>query len=244
MKKFGLIGKSISYSFSRKYFSEKFEKEGLEGFTYENVDLENLDSISEIFKNGGFSGMNVTIPYKQDIMPKLDEVDGDAAEIGAVNTISIINGKTKGYNTDSIGFKNSIKPFFEPHHSKALIFGSGGASKAVAHVLKQLGVNYFKVSRNPNAKDEISYSDLTVEAIANYPFLINCTPIGTHPNVDSKLDIPYQGIGPKHLIYDLVYNPSVTAFMKEGLDRGATAVNGLSMLQQQAEKAWEIWNNN
>lgn len=243
MHEFGLIGRNISYSFSEGFFTEKFKKEEINNSSYSTFDLQNISELKTLLASKpNLKGLNVTIPYKEDVLEYIDELDESAAYIKAVNTIKIIDGKLIGFNTDTFGFKTSIKPFFEPQHRKALILGTGGAAKAIAFILEQLDVDYFFVSRNPKSEKEVSYSDLTKEAINNYPFIINCSPIGTFPNITDAPNIPYEGITDKHLLYDLVYNPAETQFLKNGKAKGAVTVNGLSMLQHQAEEAWRIWN--
>jgi len=243
MREFGLIGRNISYSFSEGYFSNKFKELGITDCSYSTFDLNEISQLKDLLKSKpNLKGFNITIPYKEDVLDFLDEVDESAKLINAVNTVKIEEGKLIGFNTDTFGFRTSIKPFFEPQHRKALILGTGGAAKAIAFVLEQLGVDYFYVSRNPKAEKEISYSDLTKEAITNFPFIINCSPVGTFPDVDKCPDIPYDGITSSHLLYDLVYNPEETLFLKNGKEHGASTVNGLSMLHHQAEEAWRIWN--
>lgn len=242
MRSFGLIGRNISYSFSAGYFSEKFQKEGISDCSYENFDLQDISEFPKLIKSKpNLIGLNVTIPYKEQVIPYLDGLHETAAEIGAVNTIKITSeGKLTGYNTDYYGFQKSIGPFLKPAHSQALILGTGGASKAVAYALKNLNINYLYVSRNA-IKNGLTYSDLTQGIIGSHLLIINCTPLGTFPNVENKPDIPYQFLTPNHLLYDLIYNPSETAFLKMGREKGATICNGLDMLVHQAEKAWEIW---
>lgn len=244
MKKIvGLIGKNISYSFSIKYFSEKFKNENL-SFEYKNFDLETITDLPEILSLyiDNLAGLNVTIPYKEKVFTYLDEIDNEATKIGAVNTIKIVDKYyLKGYNTDVYGFENSLLPLVKEHHKKALIFGSGGASKAIKFVLEKLQIPFQVVSRSPT-KEQISYQEVTEEVIANHPILINCTPVGTYPNINESITIPYQAITKNHLLYDLIYNPNETAFLKQGKLQGATIKNGLEMLELQAEKSWEIWN--
>ena len=243
MNKLGLLGKNISYSFSRNYFKEKFENENITDTTYVNFDLENIDLFPSIIKNTeNIKGMNVTIPYKEAVMPFLDKINKKAKAIGAVNTIRVTKkGKLIGYNTDCYGFKNTIKPFIKPHHKKALILGTGGASKAVAFSLKELGIDYKYVSRKQGDGITFTYSDLTEDIINNHHIIVNCTPLGTFPDVDVCADIPYNGITNKHILFDLIYNPSETKFLKQGKDNGAITINGLNMLKLQAEKSWSIW---
>lgn len=238
MKTYGLIGKNISYSFSRKYFKNKFKNEGVSNSQYINFDIDNLSELNNIFNINNY-GFNVTIPYKETIIPYLDSLDFHAEKIGAVNTIKIENGKKIGFNTDWIGFKKSIEPLLKSHHTKALILGTGGASKAVMYALDQLKIEYLIVSRN----GKTTYEDLSEEIIQNHTIIINCTPVGTFPNVDSAPVIPYNFITNNHLAYDLIYNPSETIFLKKCKEKGAVIKNGLEMLEIQAEESWEIWNS-
>lgn len=241
MKTYGLLGKNISYSFSKNYFGEKFEKEQLDN-KYINFDLPTISEFENIIKNPDIKGINVTIPYKQQVLQYLDEIDNVAKEIGAVNVIKINkNGTLKGFNSDYYGFKNSLLPLLKPHHKKALILGTGGASKAIAYALQSLGIQYNFVSRNPD-NGELTYKDLDEDIIRAYKIIINCTPLGTHPDVQNYPDIPYDHLTDSHILYDLIYNPSETTFMKKGKDKGSTIINGLQMLVLQAEKSWEIWN--
>lgn len=243
MVRFGLIGKDISYSFSRGYFSKKFSNLGLASHSYENFDLSKIDQFKDVMAhNNNIKGFNVTIPYKEQIMSFLSEIDPEAQEIGAVNTIKIENHKTIGFNTDVYGFQKSLEPHLEKHHTKALILGTGGASKAVAFVLKKLGIQYKFVSRNPT-QDQLNYTDLNKEVLSQYTVIINCTPLGTFPNINDKPAIPYNFITPKHLLYDLIYNPEKTAFLLAGEGMGSKISNGSDMLELQAEKSWEIWNS-
>lgn len=242
---FGLVGRNISYSFSKGYFADKFEKLNLSDHQYVNFDIESIEDFPKIIHEFKFClrGLNVTIPYKQDVFLHLDKVHKVARKIGAVNTIRVTKkGNLKGYNTDVVGFQRSIEPLLKEHHKKALILGTGGASKAVAYALKQLEIDYLKVSRHPRKKKEISYTDLTEEVLRDHTVIINCTPLGTFPKVDRKPDIPYQHITEQHLLYDLIYNPDVTAFLASGKEKGAQVKNGLEMLELQAEESWKIWN--
>ena len=243
--KFGLIGKNISYSFSRKYFTEKFQKLGLKTYEYKNYDLPEIEEFPFVIyqREDDFKGFSVTIPYKQSIIKYLDETDGDAREIGAVNTIKITNdNRLIGYNTDVYGFQKSIEPLLKNHHNKALILGTGGASKAVAYALSKLNIAYEFVSRNVS-ENSFLYSMLTEQIIEEYTIIINCTPLGTHPNIENSPNIPYQFITNKHLLFDLIYNPSESKFLQEGKKQGASIKNGLEMLELQAEKSWKIWNS-
>jgi len=242
MSKFGLLGKNISYSFSKSYFEEKFTILDLP-HTYVNFDMNSISEFPSILKNNpDLVGLNVTIPYKEQIIPFLDEISEKAKDIGAVNTIAISkSGHLKGYNTDYYGFKKSIEPLLKPNHKNALILGTGGASKAIAHTLKELNIHFDFVSRTPNDKSKFNYNDLTESIISSHPIIINCTPVGTYPKFNDCPNIPYDGISKNHLLYDLIYNPLQTKFLICGELKGAVTCNGLEMLKLQAEKAWEIW---
>jgi len=242
-KRFGLLGRNISYSFSKGYFTEKFNNENFEGYTYENFDIPEITAFPEIIKNTpDLKGLNVTIPYKEVVIPYLDKLSKKATEIGAVNTIKITKkGKLKGYNTDYYGFKKSLKPLLQPHHKKALILGTGGASKGVAYALKELGILYTFVSRNEK-ENAIGYDRINTTTFDNYQIIINSTPVGTSPNTEAFPLIPYEYFTEKHIAYDLIYNPAETQFLKKAAARGAQTKNGQDMLIFQAEKAWKIWN--
>lgn len=243
MPHFGLIGKSLTHSFSKQYFTDKFSSLHLSDHDYSLIELPSIDpSFDALLRSGKYAGLNVTIPYKQEVIPFLDGLSDEAQAIGAVNTISFKQGEIIGHNTDAYGFHRSIKPFLAYQHERALVLGTGGASKAIVYVLKSLGIQYMKVSRNPQAADEISYDQLNDNAVNFSRLIINCTPLGTFPNVDDFPDIPYGGISDQHLLVDLIYNPTETQFMAKGKAQGATVLNGYDMLVHQAEKAWEIWN--
>jgi shikimate dehydrogenase len=249
MKTFGLIGHRLGYSFSRNFFTEKFKTENLENHEYVNFELDSIDEFPAIFEQGKeIAGLNCTIPYKQQIMQFMDEIDGEAAQIGAVNTVKITfqNGRRylKGFNTDCYGFEHSLKPMLEEKHKKALILGTGGASKAIKYILDKLQVEYVSASIEEQLFDmEIRYNQVTPELLKEYLIVIHATPIGTFPNVDNCPDIPYGAIGSNHVMYDLVYNPEETLFLKKGKEQGAKTKNGLEMLHKQALRAWEIWNS-
>jgi shikimate dehydrogenase len=240
MRTYGLIGKSLIHSFSKDFFTTFFEKEGLDA-KYLNYELANIAEIRALFKKETLSGLNVTIPYKTDILPFLDEVSPEAAEIGAVNTVVFKNGKTIGYNTDAFGFHQSVKPFLTFHHERALILGTGGASKAVAYVLKNLGIDVLYISRNPKAENEFAYSEINKYMLDACKLIINCTPIGTFPNVDECPDFPFEYLSEDHLVVDLIYNPEKTKFLQKSEENGATILNGKAMLEQQALKAFALW---
>lgn len=240
MKKLGLIGKNISYSFSRKYFSDKFEKEQIKNLEYINFDVENLSKIPSILRDTNHLGFNVTIPYKEQIITFLDTLDAHAKNIGAVNTIIKKSDKLIGSNTDWIGFLNSLPSDVKNNCKKALILGTGGASKAIAYSLQQLGIDYKKVSRNYE-KGNLCYKDLNKEIIENHHFIIHTTPIGTYPNIASCIDFPFQYLSNRHFVYDLIYNPEITIFLQKSKEQGARIQNGHKMLIQQAEAAWKLW---
>jgi len=241
--RFGLIGRNISYSFSRGYFTQKFSDLNLSGYTYENFDFQEIEEFKTLIKEqSNIAGFSVTIPYKQEIIPYLDGLDTKAEKIGAVNTIKPTANGLIGYNTDIHGFQKSIEPFLKEHHKKALILGTGGASKAVAFVFEELGIAYKFVSRTAK-ENQLTYSELTKEIIEEYTVIVNSSPLGTFPNIKDKPAIPYQFLKDKHLLFDLIYNPEKTAFLQEGENAGAAICNGGKMLELQAEKAWEIWNS-
>ncbi len=240
---FGLLGKDIDYSFSRNYFSKKFEQEDLLDHAYVNFDIATVDHLNNILEtHANLKGINVTIPYKQAVIPYLDKLHKTAKKIGAVNTIRISKkGKLIGYNTDGFGFKKALKPHLKRHHKRALILGTGGASKAIAYTLKQLDITYAFVSRSASKNVQFTYDTLSEDILSKYTIIINCTPLGTFPNIDEAPKIPYQAISSKHLFFDLIYNPVETRFLKLGKQHGAATCNGLEMLIQQADKAWKIW---
>lgn len=242
-KLFGLIGKNLNYSFSKKYFTTKFEKEELIGYSYENFDLQTITQFPKIIReNPTIVGLNVTIPYKEKIIPFLDKLNKKASKIGAVNCIKITKkGKLKGYNTDYYGFKKSLEHLLEPHHQKALILGTGGASKAVAFALEELGILYTFVSRSKK-EDALDYKYINSTTFDNFQIIINCTPLGTHPNVEEFPPIPYDFFTEDHIAFDLIYNPEETEFLKRAKAKNAVTKNGYEMLVLQAEKGWKIWN--
>ncbi|MGH2666346.1 shikimate dehydrogenase family protein [Flavobacterium sp.] len=245
MKKLGLLGKSIGYSFSRNYFSDKFKNEGLANiFIYENYEIDSIEKFSDIFKsNPDLVGLNVTIPYKEAVIPFLDELSENARQIGAVNTIKITpEGKLIGYNTDYFGFLQSLKPLLKKHHTKALLLGTGGAAKAVAYGLNEIGIDSKFVSRQ-SGENCITYDELTNEVFQECQIIINCTPLGTFPKIELFPDIPYHFLTQNHIAFDLIYNPEKTEFLKKAENKGAVIKNGYEMLVFQAEKAWKIWNN-
>jgi shikimate dehydrogenase len=246
MKTYGLIGFPLSHSFSKKYFTEKFLNEDIDDHQYELYSIENIKSLPDLLSNNeSICGLNVTIPHKVSVLPFLNEIEEAAEQIGAVNCICVkrFQGETylKGFNTDAYGFEKSLSPLLQPQHTKALVFGDGGAAKAVKYVLKKLNIEFQVVVRKA-ADNAILYSEVTPELLASHKLLINTTPLGMSPNVDTYPEIDYSQITDQHLAYDLVYNPLETAFLTQAAAHGAVIKNGLEMLHQQAEKAWAIWN--
>ncbi len=244
MREFGLIGKTLKHSFSQKYFEEKFRREQITDASYSLFELTDIKQLTEFIRQRSqLVGFNVTIPYKQQIIPYLDELSEEAAAVNAVNTVVIerVSGQilTKGHNTDIIGFRESLREVDLP--KQALVLGTGGAAAAVTYVLENLGCRCTAISRDPQRG--LPYSALNADIIRQHKFIVNCTPLGTYPNINEKPDIPYEGLSGEHFLYDLVYNPSETAFLKEGILRGAKVQNGLQMLHAQAEVSWRIWNN-
>jgi shikimate dehydrogenase len=247
MKTYGLIGYPLGHSFSQKYFTEKFKREGLSQCQYVNYPIECVELIKDIIdKDHTLAGLNVTIPYKRQVFSYLDELDEISQKIGAVNTIKIerTTGKIrlKGYNTDAYGFYHSLQPRLKKKHDSALILGTGGSSKAVAYVLEELGIHFIYVSRNPKEKNQLSYMDLCGPVLYNFQIIINTSPVGMYPNDQNYPDIPYDFITKDHILFDLIYNPEETLFLKNGKEKGAQIINGLEMLHLQADRSWEIWN--
>ena len=242
-KQFGLVGKNIAYSFSKKYFSDKFSTEYFEGCRYVNFDIQTLEEFPSIIKNNpDLKGLNVTIPYKESVLPFLNKISKKATQIGAVNVIKITKkGNLKGFNSDYYGFGKSLKTILKPHHKNALILGTGGAAKAVAFALKMLKIEYTFVSREVTEKT-IDYTRINETTFDNFQIIINCTPLGTSPNIEAFPPIPYNYFTDKHIAFDLIYNPEETVFLQKAKLKGATIKNGYEMLVFQAEKSWKIWN--
>lgn len=241
MTKFGIIGYPLGHSFSKGFFTEKFARESIDA-QYLNFEIPDVAMLPDVLRNNPeLRGLNVTLPHKQSVIPFLDEMSKEAKEIGAVNVIRVRNGKLKGFNSDIIGFTNSIKPLLMPHHKKALILGTGGASKAICVGLNRLGIEWTYVSRSPR-EGMITYEDITAETLQAYTVIVNCSPVGMFPNVAQAPEIPYDCLSDKHLLFDLVYNPEETLFMKKGREQGATVKNGLEMLHLQAVASWDFWN--
>jgi shikimate dehydrogenase len=240
IRQYGLIGEKLKHSFSPKYFDQKFKKENITDAQYRIYEMEDLSEVFVLFEEG-ISGLNVTIPYKEKVIPLLDKLVGDAKEINAVNTIKPVGNQLHGYNTDTYGFRESVRPFISNMMNKnALILGTGGASKAVEFVLKEFGFITFFVSRS---KGEYSYDNLMSSGLSDFSIIVNTTPLGMFPNVNNKPLLPYNTIGPQHLLIDLIYNPEKTLFLEEGHNRGAKVLNGLNMLKLQAVMSWQIWNS-
>lgn len=244
-KIFGLIGYPLGHSFSRKFFNNKFRNEDIDA-EYRNFEIDDISLAENIFLQSEICGLNVTIPYKQQIIPLLNEVDKDAQAIGSVNVIKFVRKgelvKTIGFNTDIIGFHDSIAPHIQSHHKSALILGTGGASKAVAHCLRSLGISIYFASRT-SGNGKMAYTDLTEQIVSSHQIIVNTTPLGMFPNVDACPDIPFQGISSSHICFDLTYNPAETLFLRKSKQYGADTINGMEMLIGQALAAWRIWND-
>jgi len=242
MRIFGLIGQSIEHSFSPAYFAQKFEKEGIQDAAYQLFPLAAIKELPQLLAYKTISGLNVTIPYKQAVIPYLDRCTDAAKAIAAVNTIAFEDGQLIGHNTDVYGFEQSLRPLLTKKHltSKALVLGTGGASKAVCYVLQQLGITYHLVSRTPS-KNQLSYAAINRDCVKQHLLIINTTPLGMSPNTEASPRLPYSNLGSEHLLYDLVYNPLETSFLTKGRAQGTIIKNGLEMLHLQADKAWEIW---
>jgi len=240
-KIYGLIGKNINYSFSKNFFNNKFENEKINA-VYINFDIKKIEEFKTIVTENNISGLNITIPYKESIINQLDYVDPTAKEIGAVNTIKFHNNILSGYNTDYLGFYTSIKNIVNSN-TKALILGTGGASKAIAYTLKILKIKYLFVSRSKKNKNYINYNEISKEIINKHNLIINCTPVGTYPEIDQIPKIPISLISNRHIVYDLIYNPSKSLLLKRCEENGAKIINGYQMLENQAMESWKIWNS-
>ena len=237
-KKLGIIGRNISYSFSQKYYEDKFKRLMLTQYSYDVFDLKEISEVEEIFQDPALIGFNVTIPYKEKILLYLDELSDEAAQIGAVNCILIQDNIKKGFNTDVFGFEKTLAVHRKDFHSSALILGNGGAAKAVQYVLGKYNIPFKTVSRN----SDLNFENITETIVTENPLIIQCTPVGTFPKVEDCLNFPFEGMTDKHLVIDLIYNPENTTFLKKAAEKGAKTANGFYMLEQQAEKNWEIWN--
>lgn len=243
MRAFGLIGKPLSHSFSKKYFTQKFIEENIIDCSYELFELPSIDSLSQLLAtHSELKGLNVTIPYKEAVLPFLQQQSDDVKAIGACNCIRVVNGQLHGFNTDAFGFQTSLQAHLSSRHKAALVLGSGGASKAIKYVLQQLGINYLQVSRTKSA-ETITYQDLNEPLMESHTLIINTTPLGTYPAVDDAPSIPYEYLTDQHFLFDVVYNPAKTKFLVQGEQRGAQILNGKEMLVHQAEESWKIWND-
>jgi shikimate dehydrogenase len=245
MRKFGLIGYPLGHSFSKKYFTEKFDREGIQGCQFELYPIESISEFPQLLDNeSSLEGLSVTIPYKEQIIPYLDALDPACERIGAVNCIRIRDGKKVGFNTDYLGFKQSLQSWLGDAIPSALVLGTGGAAKAVQQALRDLGVSYRIVSRSKQ-EGQLTYQDLSEDKtwLQNHPLVINTTPLGTFPKIEGIPELPLEQLNERNLVYDLVYNPPITRLMQECMDRGGKAKNGQDMLELQAEAAWSIWNN-
>ncbi len=242
MRLFGLLGYPLTHSFSQKYFTEKFQQLGITDAAYENFSIPNIQELKQILSSRKeLQGFNITIPYKKAVLDFLQEVSDPVKKMGACNCVKIVSGKLKGYNTDVVGFQKSLEPFLKPHHQKALILGTGGASAAVEYVFQQLQIPCLFVSRTASS-NAISYQDLSKEIIETHQLIINTSPLGMYPNLDDCPAIPYQYLTAQHHLFDLIYNPTETKFLSLGRQQGASIQNGFEMLILQAEESWRIWN--
>jgi shikimate dehydrogenase len=246
MRKFGLIGYSLGHSFSKKYFTEKFSREHIKGCSYENYPLTNISQITDLIRDNELEGLNVTIPYKSSVIKFLDKIDPEADAIGALNVIKIkrTTGKTelRGFNSDMTGIMDTLIPVLSPEIKNALVLGTGGSSKAVCYVLTKLNIHYTLISREKQSFC-LTYSDINSEILGKTRLIINTTPLGMYPEIKSKPDLNYDLLGSRHILFDLVYNPEITEFLKIGKERGCTVLSGIKMLHSQAERSWGIWNN-
>lgn len=240
MKTYGLIGEYLDHSFSKEFFTQKFTTEDIDA-RYENFALAHISEVESLLKWDELNGLNITVPYKVVILPYLDELSEEARKIGAVNTVQFLDGKKIGHNTDAFGFAQSIKPFLTFQHERAIVLGTGGASKAVSYVLENLGIDVIKISRNPKGEKQFGYDEVNDNMLKACKLVVNTTPVGTFPEVDKCPQFPFEFLTEDHLVIDLIYNPEKTKFLSRSEDNGAVILNGRPMLEQQALKAWEIW---
>ena len=243
MRRFGLIGKALAHSFSKKYFLEKFENELIADCSYENLEFSDEKALEYFLSQSDHIGLNITNPYKETVLNSCSTLSEEVEKIGAANVLKNTPNGWEAHNSDVHGFRALLRPHLRGHHQRALVLGTGGASKAVTFVLKELGLDFINVSRTAEA-ERVTYDQLNKNAVRDFNLIVNTTPLGTFPEIESWPDIPYQFLTEKNLLIDLVYNPSETLFMKKGKERGAMAANGLEMLKAQAEKSWEIWHSN
>jgi shikimate dehydrogenase len=243
MRRFGLIGKTLKHSFSKGFFEKKFSEQGIKDCSYDNFELPSINEFPNIIVNNPeLKGLNVTIPYKEEVLQFLNSKNEIVESIGACNCIKIVGAELHGFNTDAVAFKNSLQKYLKPHHKCALVLGTGGASKAVQYALKQLGIDFLLVSRRKQ-ENQLGYEDVSRDNIEGHQIIINTTPVGMFPNVDQDPPIPYKVLTPDHLLYDLIYNPAKTKFLLYGEEKGAQIINGYEMLVAQAEESWRIWNS-
>ncbi len=243
MKVYGLIGYPLTHSFSQRYFTDKFNQENITGIVYENFSIPTIESFPGVLATPGLAGLNVTIPYKEMVIPYLDEMTDVVRETGACNCIRIRDGKLTGFNTDVIGFEGSLLTGLKPAHDQALVLGTGGAAKAVQWVLRKLKIPFITVSRRPGPEGTLTYEEISSSILASHRLIINTTPLGMFPRVEECPPIDLTQVGSNHFLFDLIYNPETTRFLQYGIDRGATTRNGFDMLLRQAEESWKIWNN-
>lgn len=245
MKLYGLIGFPLTHSFSKTYFEQKFEKEGIRDCAFENFELEHIGQVEDMLQqNPSLQGFAITIPHKKKILPFLADSTPDVQEMQACNCVKLVNGKLYGFNTDTIGFVQSLQKHLQPHHTKALILGSGGAANAVEFVFRKLKIDFRTVSRNASEESNtITYDNLNEGILADHTLIVNATPLGTYPKIEGAPPIPYQFITSRHYLFDLVYNPAKTRFLEKGKEQGAAIQNGYDMLTIQAEENWRIWNS-
>ncbi|HXB94526.1 MAG TPA: shikimate dehydrogenase [Puia sp.] len=243
MRHFGLIGYPLSHSFSQQYFTEKFRREGISDCSYSNLPIQTISEVEGIFEDPELCGLNITIPYKQDVLSFLDDRSAVVEAIGACNCIRIEGGRRTGYNTDVVGFEQSLVRQLGEHHRRALVLGTGGASKAVEWVLERLGIGYRRVTRRPRAgSDDLNYEQVDAGVVAAHTLIVNTTPLGMYPHTSECPPLPYEALTPRHYLFDLIYNPARTLFLRKGEERGAVVENGHDMLLLQAEESWRIWN--
>ncbi len=243
LNKYGLLGKNLAHSFSKDFFTQLFEEKNLSA-EYDLIELDSSKNLTAFLKEKitVYRGLNVTVPYKEQVMPLLDDIDDEALMIGAVNTIKVNeSGRTVGYNTDAFGFHQSIKPFLTSHHHRALILGTGGAAKAVAYILEKIGLEVFYISRNPGGTKTFGYGEINKNMIDSCKLIVNCTPVGMYPHVNKTITFPHHYLTNHHLVIDLIYNPEETLFLQKSAEQGSVVLNGKSMLHQQALKSWKLW---